>query len=41
MELDLVPVSGDLVIPDLRWLIAGGFVVIFLLVGWIRAMARF
>jgi hypothetical protein len=36
----LVPVSRDIVIPDLRWLIGGGFVVIFLLVGWIRAARR-
>jgi hypothetical protein len=41
MELDLLPASGDLVIPDLRWLVGGGFVVIFLLVGWIRAVAMF
>jgi len=32
-----VPVSGDMVIPDLRWVVGGGFVVIFLLVGWVRA----
>jgi len=38
MELDLVPVSGDMVIPDLRWLLGGGFIIIFLLVGWVRAV---
>jgi hypothetical protein len=37
LEIDLVPVSGDLMIPDLRWLIGGGFIIIFLLVGWIQA----
>jgi len=37
LEIDLVPVSGDMVIPDLRWVVGGGFVIIFLLVGWIRA----
>ena len=37
MELDLVPVSGDMVIPDLRWVVGGGFIFIFLLVGWARS----
>lgn len=37
LEMDLVPVSGDKVIPDLRWLVGGGLVFIFLVVGWIRA----
>ncbi len=37
LEMDLVPVSGDMVIPDLRWLVGGGLVFIFLVVGWIRA----
>ena len=36
MELDLVPVSSGTVVPDLRWLVGGGFVIVFLLVGWIR-----
>ena len=36
VELDLVPVSGGTIVPDLRWLIGGGFVIVFLLVGWIR-----
>src|SRR5204862_6232641 len=36
VELDLVPVSTGIVIPDLRWLVGGGFVIVFLLVGWIR-----
>ena len=38
VELDLVPVSRGTVVPDLRWLIAGGFVIVFLLVGWVRAV---
>jgi len=36
VELDLVPVSGSTIVPDLRWLVAGAFVILFLLVGWIR-----
>ncbi|MGA7274201.1 MAG: hypothetical protein WBX14_05085 [Candidatus Udaeobacter sp.] len=36
LELDLVPVSKGTVVPDLRWLVGGGFVIVFLLVGWIR-----
>jgi len=38
MELDLVPVSVRIVIPDLRWLLGGGFIIVFLLVGWVRAV---
>jgi hypothetical protein len=38
VELDLVPVSRGTVVPDLRWLVAGGFVIVFLLVGWVRAV---
>ena len=34
------PMSGDMVIPDLHWVVGGGFVVIFLLVGWARCPAR-
>jgi hypothetical protein len=34
----LVPVSRGTVVPDLRWLVAGGFVIVFLLVGWVRAV---
>ena len=37
VELDLVPVSSGTVVPDLRWLVGGGFVIAFLLVEWIRA----
>ena len=37
MELDLVPVSGNTVFPDMRWLVGGTLVMIFLLVGWLRA----
>ena len=40
LEIDLMPVSGDMMIPDLRWLVGGGLVVIFLLVGWVRAARR-
>jgi len=36
VELDLVPVSSGAVVPDLRWLVAGGFAIVFLLVGWMR-----
>jgi hypothetical protein len=37
VELDLVPVSGGTIVPDLRWVVGGGFVIIFLLCGWLRA----
>ena len=38
VELDLVPVSGGVVVPDLRWLVGGGFVIVFLLVVGTRAI---
>lgn len=38
VELDLVPVSGGVVVPDLRWLVGGGFVIVFLLVVGTRAV---
>src|SRR5215472_15225396 len=37
VELDLVPVSSRMIIPDLRWPVGGGFAIIFLLVVWLRA----
>ena len=36
LELDLLPVSRGVLVPDLRWLVACGFIIIFLLVGWIH-----
>ena len=36
LDLDLVPVSSGTIVPDLRWFVGGGFVIIFLLVGWMR-----
>ena len=37
VELDLVPVSRGTIVPDLRWLVGGGFAIAFLLLEWIRA----
>ncbi len=36
LELDLAPVSRGMVVPDLRWVVAGGIVIIFLLVVWLH-----
>ncbi|HEY2118379.1 MAG TPA: hypothetical protein VGH37_04270 [Candidatus Acidoferrum sp.] len=36
LDLDLVPVSRGTVVPDLRWLVGGGFIIVFLLVEWVR-----
>jgi hypothetical protein len=38
VELDLVPVSGGTIVPDLRWLVGGGLVIVFLLVVWVHAV---
>ena len=37
VELDLVPVSNGTIVPDLRWLVGGGLVIVFLLVVWVHA----
>jgi hypothetical protein len=36
----LTPVSGDIVIPDIRWIAGGICLTIFLLVGWLRSTRR-
>ncbi len=36
LDLDLVPVSRGMIVADLRWLVGSGFVIVFLLVEWIR-----
>ena len=38
VELDLVPASGGVMVPDLRWLVGGGFAIIFLLFVCIRGI---
>ena len=38
LEIDLVPVSGKIALPDLRLVFGVGFLIIFLLVGWITAV---
>jgi hypothetical protein len=38
VQLSLVPVSGAVVIPDLRWIVGGSLLVLFLSVGWLRAV---
>ena len=37
LEIDLVPVSGDMVVPDLRLLVGGVFLILFLAVNWYLA----
>jgi hypothetical protein len=40
LEVVLTPISGELVIPDLRWLVGASCLASLLLVGWIRAAHR-
>ena len=40
LEIDLVPVTGDKVIPDFRWIVGSGLLAIFLTVGWLRSAHR-
>ena len=37
LELALVPASGQVVIPDLRSVIGGACLIVFLGAGWVRA----
>ena len=41
LEIDLVPVAGGMVIPDLRWVVGAVFVFIFLLAGWLHAAGSY
>ena len=36
LDLVLVPASGQIVIPDLRWVLGGICLIVFLAVGWLR-----
>ncbi len=40
VEIDLMPVSGDKVVPDLRWIAGGSLLALFLGVGWFRAARK-
>jgi hypothetical protein len=40
LQVALVPVSGTLVVPDLRWVVGGSCVAVILLAGWVRAVRR-
>lgn len=40
LKVVLTPVRGDMVIPDMRWVVGGACLTIFLLTGWIRAARR-
>jgi hypothetical protein len=37
VEIVLVPVSGDAVVPDLRWVVGSILLILFLSVGWVQA----
>jgi len=40
LEIDLVPVSGEMVIPDLRVIVGASLLALFLAVNWFRAARR-
>lgn len=40
LQVVLTPVRGELVIPELRWVVAAAALVLFLLVAWLRALRR-
>jgi len=40
LRVALVPVAGESVTPDWRWMIGLALLSIFLAVGWLRAAAR-
>jgi len=37
LEIALVPASGQVVIPDLRWMVGGACLIVFLVTCWLRA----
>jgi len=37
LEIALVPAPGQVVIPDLRWVVGGACLIVFLGAGWLRA----
>jgi hypothetical protein len=39
-QLNLTPLSGKMVVPDMRWVVGGVILVIFLAAGWIRAARK-
>ena len=39
LKVVLVPVSGDVVLPDLRLIVGAGLLMLFLVAGWMRAVA--
>lgn len=41
LKVALVPIKGEAVIPELRWVVGGIGLVIFLLAGWIHAASSF
>lgn len=40
LQVVLVPTHGDLVIPELRWLVGGALLLLFFLLGWLRAARK-
>ncbi len=39
-QIFLVPLEPEIVLPELRWLVAGGLLVVYLAIGWYRALTR-
>ena len=40
LQVVLVPTHGEIIIPELRWLVGGFLLVLFTTVGWFRAAGR-
>ena len=40
VKLYLTPLSGKILIPDMRWIVGGVLLTVFLAVGWIKAARR-
>jgi len=40
LEIALVPASAQVVIPDLRWIMGGACLIVFLAAGWLRAVRK-
>ena len=40
LQVVLVPTQGDMVVPELRWLLGGVLLLLFMAIGWLRALTR-
>jgi hypothetical protein len=40
LQVVLTPMQGEMVVPELRWLVGGALLLLFMAIGWLRAAIR-